>query len=281
MDFEGKKIAFVGGGQMGTAMMAGMLQRDLVDVEQIVVGDPSEARKTALSDRFGLRVTPDNQEAVRDADVVVLAVKPQFFAKAAASIRGEVGATSLILSIMAGVKISTIVDEMRNERVVRSIPNTPGAIGSGITAWVATQKVMPEWQEAASLILQALGETVQVPDEKYIDMATALSGSGPAYVFLFIEALIDAGVHLGFSRADAEKLVMHTVRGAAEMALESDDPVATLRHNVTSPGGTTAEALYHMERGGLRSLLSRSVWGAYQRSVTLGGGKPRDPDTST
>jgi pyrroline-5-carboxylate reductase len=153
------------------------------------------------------------------------------------------------------------------------MPNTPAKIGKGITVWAATSQVSDQQRDQAQAILQAFGDEIFVDKEDYLDMATALSGTGPAYVFMFLEAMVDAGVHLGFSRRVARQLVLKTTLGAAEYANQTDEHLAALRNQVTSPGGTSAEALYHLEKGGFRTVISRAVWAAYQRSVALGGGK--------
>jgi pyrroline-5-carboxylate reductase len=179
------------------------------------------------------------------------------------------------LSIIAGAPLQLLADGMAHASFVRAMPNTPGQIGQGITVWTASQEVNPTHLNQARTILGALGEEVFVEDEDYLDMATALSGTGPAYVFLFMEAMIDAGVHLGFSRRVATQLVMQTMSGAVAYARQSDRHVAELRNQVTSPGGTSAEALYQLEKGSLRTVISKAVWAAYQRSVALGQGKRR------
>jgi len=153
------------------------------------------------------------------------------------------------------------------------MPNTPAQIGQGITVWTATAEVSDMHKQQAKTILGSLGDEVFMDDERYLDMATALSGTGPGYVFLVMEAMIDAGVHLGFARHVASKLVFQTMRGSVEFAAQSGKHVAELRNQVTSPGGTTAEAMYHLEKGGLRTVISRGIWAAYQRSVSLGRGE--------
>lgn len=280
MVFAGKQVAFIGGGMMGGAMMSGLLQQGALTAAQITTADPNTERGMFLVENYGVGHTTSNTEAVQGADVLVLAVKPQFFGAVAKEIGGRVDNAEIVLSIMAGVTIATIAEALQTERVVRSIPNTPGAIGKGISAWLGTESVSADGIEMARLMLEALGAAVQVPAEHYLDMATAVSGSGPAFVFLFMEAMIDAAVHMGFARKDAEKLVLHTVGGAALYAQASDENIAVLRSQVTSPGGTTAEGLYHMEKNGLRAAVMRGLWAAYQRSVKLGGGTPRNPDTS-
>lgn len=278
MVFENKTIAFIGSGVMAEAMMSGLLNRRLVAPEQIVAADPRHERAAELTARYGVRGTSDNVEAAEAADVLVLAVKPQVFPQVARVVRGHAAGASLVLSILAGVRINTIAEGLLNPSVVRAMPNTPAQIGQGITVWTATPDVQERQREQARALLGALGDEIFMDDEKYLDMATALSGTGPAYVFLFMEAMIDAGVHMGFSRRDAEKLVMQTMRGSIEYAAASGLHPAELRNQVTSPGGTSAEAIYHLEKGGLRTVLARAVWAAYQRSVALGGGDLKKPE---
>jgi pyrroline-5-carboxylate reductase len=217
-----------------------------------------------------LRYTHDNAVAARDANILVLSTKPQVMGEVARSLDSTGSKASLVLSILAGVRISTISKGLRNTNVVRAMPNTPAQIGQGITVWTATTNV-PEAQRAqARTLLGALGEEIYMEDEKFLDMATALSGTGPAYVFMFMEALIDVGVHLGFSRRDAERLVLQTIRGSVDYAIQSNTHPAPLRNQVTSPGGTSAAAIYEMEKGGLRTVIADAVWAAYHRSVELG-----------
>ncbi len=278
MSFENQKIAFIGSGIMGEAMMKGLVSRKLLEPSQIIAADPRQDRGEELEQRYGLRFTMDNAAAADEADILVLSVKPQVMEKVLPQLRRGAHDASLILSIAAGVKIETIVNGIANPSVVRAMPNTPAQIGQGITVWTATSEVADEQREQARQLLGALGEEIYMDGEGYLDMATALSGTGPAYVFLFMEAMIDAGVHMGFSRRDSEKLVLQTVRGSVEYAQASGSHLAELRNQVTSPGGTSAEAIYHMEKGGLRTVLARAIWAAYQRSVSLGGGKTRDPN---
>jgi len=204
---------------------------------------------------------------------VVLSVKPQRLSEVMKGLKG-VKADALILSIIAGASMKKIGTGLKHKAVVRSMPNTPGQIGEGITVWTASKEVTEEQQEMARNILGALGEEVFVEDESYMDMATALSGTGPAYVFLFTEALIDAGVHMGFPRRIAEQLVLQTIKGSAAYYEQAARHPATLRNQVTSPGGTSAEALYYLEKAGFRTAISRAVWAAYQRSLELGKEKP-------
>jgi pyrroline-5-carboxylate reductase len=188
---------------------------------------------------------------------------------------------ALVISIIAGASIEKISSALNHEYIVRSMPNTPAQIGEGITVWTAAPKVTPEQRGMAQQILGALGEEIFVGEETYLDMATTLSGTGPAYVFLFMEAMVDAGVHLGFPRRIAEQLVSQTVRGSVDYYQKRDDPVhlARLRNEVTSPGGTSAEALYYLEKAGFRTAISRAIWAAYERSLELGlEGKNSPPE---
>lgn len=270
MAFNGETIAFVGAGVMGEAMIKGVLKQKLVKPEQITASDPHEARLKDLKKTYNINYTIDNVEATENADVLVLSVKPQVMDKVLPQLRGRVDSVTLIVSIVAGVPMQSLSESLLNARVVRSMPNTPGQIGEGITVWTASHDVAPEQRKQAELLIGALGEQIYVGDERFLDMATALSGSGPAYVFMFMEAMIDAGVHMGFSRRDAEKLVTQTLLGSVLYAKQSGLHPAQLRNQVTSPGGTTAEALHQMEKGGLRTVLSEGVWAAYMRSQALG-----------
>lgn len=274
MSLENKVVAFIGSGVMGEAMMNGLLDKHLLTPDQIIAADPRAERGDELIARYGIRFTLDNAQAAQQANILVLSVKPQVLEYVMPGIRSVAHTTELVLSILAGVKIQTIANGLANPSVVRAMPNTPAQIAQGITVWTATPEVAEAQRQQARMLLGALGEEIYMDHENYLDMATALSGTGPAYVFLFMEAMIDAGVHLGFSRRDAERLVLQTMRGSVEYAEKSGLHPAELRNQVTSPGGTSAEAIYHLEKGGLRTVLARAVWAAYQRSVQLGGGTP-------
>lgn len=277
--FNEKTIAFVGGGTMGEAMIRGLLAQGSVESGQIIVADPWAERVVELIEKYGIRGTEDNREAAEAGQIVVLSIKPQSMPYVLPEIRGHLRRQDLLLSIIAGAPIKKLADGTAHAAVVRSMPNTPAQIGQGITVWTATPEVTEEQQKQAQAILQSLGQEIYVDEEDYLDMATALSGSGPGYVFLFMEALIDAGVHLGFSRRIAEELVFQTMLGSVEYARRSGKHVAELRNQVTSPGGTTAAALYHMEKGGLRTVMSRGIWAAYERSRQLGQGEPDEGPT--
>jgi pyrroline-5-carboxylate reductase len=273
-----KKIAFIGPGAMAEAIIAGLLRQKLAKSVNIIASGPREERGAELNKKYGIKATTDNANAASHADVVVLSVKPQRLSdvmKGLKSIRSD----ALVLSVIAGANIKKLSTGLKHKAIVRSMPNTPGQIGEGITVWTASKEVTEEQQDMARKILGALGDEVFVEDENYLDMATALSGNGPAYVFLFTEALIDAGVHMGFPRRIAEQLVLQTIKGSASYYEQAGRHPATLRNQVTSPGGTSAEALYYLEKAGFRTAISRAIWAAYQRSVELGKEKPGHIDT--
>jgi pyrroline-5-carboxylate reductase len=279
MSLGNMTVGFIGSGVMAEAMIKGLLNENLLPAQQIIAADPRADHVKQLSAKYGLKGTTDNDEVAEAADILVLSVKPQVLAEVMPEIRHGAHTSKLVLSIIAGAKIKTIADGVANASVVRAMPNTPAQIGQGITVWTATAEVEQAQREQAKALIGALGQQIFVDDERYLDMATALSGTGPAYVFMFMESLIDAGVHMGFSRRDSEQLVLQTMRGSIEYAEKSGLHPAQLRNQVTSPGGTSAEAIYHLEKGGLRTVISRAVWAAYQRSVALGGGTPiRNPD---
>lgn len=264
------RVAFIGAGAMGTAMIGGLAGGDDFDPERVIASDRNEDRLAFARDRFGVRTTLCNREAAQGADVVVVAVKPQVLPEVLAELHGHIGAGALALSIVAGTPIATIAALLKHRAIVRTMPNTPAQVGEGMTVWTATPEVSREQRAQAETIVGALGRQLFVDDERFLDIATAISGTGPAYVFLMMEALIDAAVHLGFSRKDARQLVVQTIRGAAIYAQRQTVHPAELRNRVTSPGGTTAEALYQLEKGSFRTIMSKAVLAAFQRSVALG-----------
>lgn len=275
------KIAFIGPGAMAEAMIYGLTHQGLARPEALMAAGPSLERLEQLRTKYGIASYTDNAEAARQADVVVLSVKPQRLDRVLAGLNGTIRPSALVLSIVAGASIEKISIGLGHYLIVRSMPNTPAQIGEGITVWMASPGVSEEQLGMTRQILGALGEEVFVEEENYLDMATALSGTGPAYVFLFMEAMVDAGVHMGFPRRIAEKLVAQTVRGSVDYYTRREDPVhlARLRNEVTSPGGTSAAALYYLEKAGFRTAISRAIWAAYERSRELGkGGQSHTPD---
>jgi pyrroline-5-carboxylate reductase len=266
------RFAVIGPGVMGEAIIAGLLRKGIAEPQGITAAGPRTGRDQELVERYHIRFAA-NSESVKNADVVILSVKPQRLALVKKDLFGKIPADALVISIVAGAAIRGLQSGLDHRAVVRSMPNTPARIGEGITVWTAAPEVTTAQKALTEKILSALGEQVCVDDESYLDMATALSGTGPAYVFLFMEAMIDAGVHLGFPRRLAEQLVEQTVRGSADYYISRQEHAASLRNEVTSPGGTSAEALYYLEKAGFRTAISRAVWAAYERSQSLGAGR--------
>lgn len=276
MALRDETLAFVGCGMMGEAMVKGLLREGLIDPRQIIASHPRAERCLELENRYGVRVTDNNAEAAADATFVVVAVKPQFLGEVVNDLDGVLNIDATVLSVVAGATMARLGSDFGVSRVVRVMPNTPAQIGRGMSVWTATGTVDDLGQKKVRVILSALGAEEYVIHENELDMATALSGTGPAYVFMFMEALVDAGVHMGFSRRVAEKLVFETVLGAAEFAKGEPDHLAKMRNQVTSPGGTSAAAQYQLERGRLRTVLSDAVWAAYRRCQQLGGATDTD-----
>ncbi len=264
------KIGFVGGGNMGEAMLSALLNKGLCTAKEISVSDINEERRQHLEQKYRVAVGSDNHLAVGHRDVVVLAIKPQNLAAVMADLFGRLEPMQLVLSIVAGAKINTIRLGLNHRRIVRSMPNTPAQIGEGISVWTATDEVTSEQKKLASSILGAMGKEIYVDDEKYLDMATAISGSGPAYFFLFVESLVDAAARIGLSSEMAQELVLQTMLGSAHLIQKSGKSLAELRRMVTSPGGTTAEAIAQFEKGEFNQLVAKAVAAAYNKAMKLG-----------
>jgi pyrroline-5-carboxylate reductase len=268
---KSEQVAFLGGGAMGEAIIKALVTAQVLQPTQIRVSEPDAARRNGLRERYGIQTLEHNSDAVRDAGTVVLAVKPQVVGQVFASVKDVLAADALVFSIAAGITIDTIRAGLNaSQPVVRTIPNTPAQIGQGITAWTATANVSEAQLTAARMIMGAMGQDVQVEKELYIDMATAVNGSGPAFLFVVFEAMIDAAVQIGLARPVAEKLVLQTVKGSIEYAQQSPQHLAQLKNQVTSPGGTTAAGLYAMEKAGIRTAMADAIRAAYARSVELG-----------
>jgi pyrroline-5-carboxylate reductase len=265
-------MVFIGCGVMAESMIAGLLREGILTPDKITASHPRKARQIVLEEKHGIPVFEKNREAVEyggDA-VIVLCVKPQRVKAVMAEIADAVRPGQMVLSIVAGCRIKAIAKALGTDKVARTMPNTPAQIGRGITAWTATDAVTEEDRAFIRSILSALGREMFVENEHMIDMATSLSATGPTYIFMVMEALTDAGVHLGFSRDVSKELVQETMLGSVLFAMESDKHPAELRNMVTSPGGTSADAIYQMEKGGLRTVLSKAVYAAYKRAVDLG-----------
>jgi pyrroline-5-carboxylate reductase len=264
------KIAFCGGGAMGEAIIAAVLDKELASAHDVTVAETVPERLDHLIENYKIKGFADIRSATSGADVIIIAVKPQSLNEVMADLKGNLEPDQIVLSIVAGVGMSRLQTGLNHDRLIRTMPNAPAQIGAGITVWTTTEAVTPEQKAKARSIISALGEEVFVEDEKYLDMATAVSGSGPAYVFLFIEALTDAAVHIGLPHQLAAQLALETVHGSSLFAKKSDKHPAELRSQVSSPGGTTVEGVLALEEGGLRASLTQAVIAAYQRSKELG-----------
>jgi pyrroline-5-carboxylate reductase len=273
---------------MAESMIAGLLKRRLVAPAQVSGSHPRAARRAELETKYGIRVVENNREAVAheastgaetsgaqaSGAIIILAVKPQKLGGVLDELKDALDPNDLVLSIVAGARIETMAGALLHPAIVRAMPNTPAQVGEGMTVWTATAQVDETRERQVSAMLGALGREMRVAEERQIDMATALSATGPTYIFLVMESLVDAGVHMGFSREVARELVLQTMLGSVRFAMESHKHPAELRNMVTSPGGTSAEAIYQMEKGGLRTVLSKAVYAAFQRAVALGQKKP-------
>ncbi len=265
------RIAFIGGGNMGMAMLSAALEKGLSTAQAVCVSDTDETRRRYLERKYGVAVMNSNRLAVEKSQVIVLAVKPQNLGEVMAELQGQLKPSQLVLSIIAGARIDTLRRGLNHSCVVRAMPNTPAQIGEGVSMWTATAGVTKRQRGWAGSILGAMGKEIYVDDEKYIDMATAVSGSGPAYIFLFMESLVDAAVHIGLPRGMAQELVLETILGSGHFVQRSGKPLAELRRMVASPGGTTAEALLQLEKGGFSELVKQAVSAAYNKAKRLGG----------
>ncbi|HYJ13490.1 MAG TPA: pyrroline-5-carboxylate reductase [Thermomicrobiales bacterium] len=265
----GVRLGFIGAGVMAESMIAGLLARNIVARDNMIASHPRADRRQRLAERFGITVVDTNEQVVRDAQLVFLTIKPQVLPQVMDELRGTLRSDQVVVSILAGASLRALRRGLEHDVIVRVMPNTPAQIGEGMSVWCSTDDVGEDQRSQVRSVLTALGEEIEVTTEKYVDMATALSGTGPTYVFMMMEALIDAGVHMGFPRRLAEQIVLQTVSGSVDYARHSGKHMAELRNMVTSPGGTSAEAIYQMEKGGLRTVLSKAAFAAYQRTQTL------------
>ena len=264
------RVGIVGAGVMAEAIIAGLVADRAVTPELLAASHPRRERRELLAERHGIRAVAANRDALGDAEVVVIAVKPQMLSRVMRELRGRLDPDQVVVSIVAGATIRTLVDGLQHAAVVRAMPNTPSQIRRGMSVWAASDACSARQRDLARGVLRALGDERQVADEEFVAMATALSGTGPTYLFAVMEALIDAGVHLGFPRELAHDLVVETLVGSAEFAKRSELHPAQLRNAVTSPGGTSAAAIYELEKGRIRTVFSDAVWAAYRRTLELG-----------
>ena len=268
MSTQNDNIAFIGGGNMASAIIGGLLKSGLV-ASQIQVVEPFEEQRVKLKQQFGLAVHTASGESLAKAGLVVWAVKPQTFKDAALQSRFHTK-TALHLSVAAGITSSSIAHWLGTERIVRAMPNTPALVGKGMTALFARPAVTAMDQLSVERVIQTTGDFLWLVDEAHLDAVTALSGSGPAYVFYFIEAMIEAGVMMGLAREQARKLAIATFTGASALAKASDEPIAILRSRVTSKGGTTHAAITSMEQDNVKTLFVRAMMSARQRAKEMG-----------
>ena len=264
------KVTFIGGGTMAEALLGGILSSNVAVAEEIKIGEPIEARRDYLTQTYNVEALGDNKKAISNSDLIILAVKPQDLNKVTNELKTSIIPNQTALSIIAGTKIPTIKHSLKHPSIIRVMPNTPAQIGCGMSMWTCTPQVDTTIREVTRTILSSIGKEIFIEDEKYLDMATALSASGPAYVFLFLEALIDAGVYVGLPRDISRTLALQTVFGSTQLVLETGNHPSILKDMVVSPGGTTAEALQVLEMAGVPGAIVNAVNSAYQKAISLG-----------
>ncbi len=270
---DGKTVGFLGGGAMAEALIGGLRGRGFA-AGSLRVADPDPARRALLEERHGAHVSAENAEVVAAADLVVIATKPGVVLGALADLRARRGldvARPLWISIAAGLPLERLEAALPGARIVRAMPNTPALVGAGATAFCAGASVTAPERAAARALFESVGTCWEAPSEGLLDAVTGLSGSGPAYVFVFMEALGDAGVRMGLPRDAAYQLAFQTVLGSAKLALETGRHPAVLKDQVTSPGGTTIAGLERLEAGGLRAAVHEAVAAATRRARELAG----------
>lgn len=276
------KIAIIGCGAMGEAFLNALLQRKLTSPSRIICSCATSKRCSYLANKYGVMAITDNLQVLESLggqddtaaqsgqELVFLAIGPQALPQIMAELRGKFRSHQILLSILAGVSLNTLQEGFEHACVVRAMPNLPAKVAEAMTVWIASHEVSESQCALAAQFLASVGQEVQVQSENELNMATALSGSGPAYVFLFLESLIDAGVHMGLSRSVSEVLSRQCLKGALALVEESGQHPALLKNQVTTPGGTTAEALHYFESKAFRSVVGEAVMAAYRRSLELG-----------
>ena len=264
------KLAVIGAGMMGGAIVTGIVEKKILDPKEIYISDPDKGKIQELCSRLGINAAVSNEEAVRDADAVLIAVKPQFLDDALKNLKETLPADVLVMTIAAGVPVSYYLNTLDRKRVIRIMPNTPAQVGEGVCAWYAAEEVTDEQKALCDKILTALGFRFEVRRESDLNLVTAVSGSGPAYVYLFIESMVDASVQMGLPRPLSEKIVLQTVFGSAAYMKHSGKHPVILKNEVTSPGGTTAAALAMMEKEGLRTAVTEGMIACLQKTIELG-----------
>ena len=262
------KISFIGGGVMAEAIISRVLSENLIDANNIYVGETYEQARSNLEKKYLVRTTNNNIKAIEDSDLIFLCVKPQDLEKVLEELNSNVKSTATIVSIAAGISIEYIKTHLGHDRIIRVMPNTPAQIGEGMSIWTSTGTTQAAIQLTGD-ILRTIGLEIYVTNEKLLDMSTALSGSGPAYVFLFIESMIDAGVKLGLPRDYSRTMVVQTVLGSIKLLNETVQHPSVLKDSVTSPGGTTAAALLELEKGNFKATIIQAVIAAFDKSNSM------------
>ena len=265
------KAAFIGAGVMGEAIIVALLGKGIARPSDLVACDISPQRREHIRTTYGIAVAESASDAIADAQIILLAVKPQEFSAVARTMHGALRSGQTVASIMAGIRLEQLRSGLGHDAVVRIMPNTPAQIGEGVSVWTDTPAVTDEGRGMVRQILSALGTEIYVSEEKYIDMATAVSASGPGFVFLLMEAFVDAAVHIGLRRDTAQAMVVQTFLGSARFADGSGKHLADLRNMVTSPGGTTAEGILALEKAGVRAAITEAIIAAYAKTKDLGG----------
>ncbi len=273
------KIGILGAGVMGETFIESLCKRRIVAPGDILVSDLGRGRLRELERKFGVRTTLDNETIVQQTDVVMICVKPQAAAQTLKPLHGLFHEPQVLLSIMAGVSLDTIRRFTGHQALVRAMPNTPARLGLGMTVWMATEEIPDTYRMIVKMIFQACGEDLEVHEEKMIDAATAVSGSGPAYIFYMAENLIRAAESLGFSTEQADRLAQQTFVGAMQLWQETGEDPESLRHNVTSKGGTTAAAIHHFEEGNTPSIFTGAIHAAFVRAEELRNLADADPES--
>ncbi|MFO2462051.1 pyrroline-5-carboxylate reductase [Pseudomonas sp. 15FMM2] len=262
------RIAFIGAGNMAASLIGGLRAKGL-QAAQICASDPGAESRARVSAEHGIKTFADNAEAIQDADVIVLAVKPQAMKAVCQALRPSLQPHQLVVSIAAGINCASMKTWLGEQPIVRCMPNTPSLLRQGVSGLYATCEVSPTQRNQAQELLSAVGIALWLEQEQQLDAVTAVSGSGPAYFFLMIEAMTAAGVKLGLSRETAAQLTVQTALGAAQMAVSSDVDAAELRRRVTSPNGTTQAAIESFQAGGFEALVEKALGAAAHRSAEL------------
>ncbi len=266
---KNSKVALIGSGTMGEAIIQGLLNQGTVAAEQISASARSQERCTYIQKSYGIQTSTCNIETIRAATMIILCVKPQLMDALLLTLAGQIPPETLVISIAAGITVEALRQGLKHDAIVRAMPNTPALVGMWMTVWYASSGVTAMQRSQTTTLLQALGAEIPLTREAELDQATALSGAGPGFTLLVIEAMIDAGVQLGLSRPQAELLTLQTIAGTVELMRQTQRHPADLRNQVTSPGGVTAIGLYELEKGGLRTTLCNAVLAAFQRTQQL------------